>query len=241
MSFWKKFFKSRLQADGTFFMQVKGLTGFLPKDAGLYEIAFRHSSASRRTAGGPPVNNQRLEYLGDAVLGLVAAEYLYKEFPKGDEGLLTSMRSKLVSRKNLNRIARNMGLEDLLVSRFSRRRAPQSAYGDALEALVGAVYLDLGFNSAREFVLRSIFEKHVDLRELEKRVTSYKSALLEWAQKNKRKVAFRLMDSWGESHNMTFRIQVEIDGQEPLLATGASKKKAEEKAARLAYEKLKQG
>lgn len=239
MSFWKNLFKSRLPADGTFFVQIQKLIGQRPNHADLYHIAFRHSSASERQEGGRPINNQRLEYLGDSVLGMVAAEYLYHHFPQGDEGALTSMRSKLVSRKNLNRIGHNMGLEKLLVSKFHSRKMPQSASGDALEALVGAVYLDLGFEAAKTFILEKVIGPKLDLRELHSKVSSYKSALLEWSQKRKVPVTIQTVDSWGESHNMTFKVQLEVDGLPPLTATGPSKKKAEEKVAKLAYEKIK--
>ena len=133
-----------------------------PLDLSLYELAFRHSSASRQNSNSKPQNNERLEFLGDAVLGAVVADYLYQKYPNKDEGFLTSMRSKIVSRSNLNNIAKTLGIKDAVVSNLNKKKPAKSLGGDTLEALIGAIYLDKGILSAQNFIHNKIIFIHFD-------------------------------------------------------------------------------
>ena len=222
---------------GNFFFEIKELTGFEPQDQQHYKLALRHSSATRETKGAR-LNNQRLEYLGDAILGGIVADYLYQEYPESGEGFLTSMRSKIVSRRHLNQLGIKMGLNNMVVKRTSRTVNAKSIYGDALEALIGAVYLDRGFDDTKSFVLNKIINIHVDLSQLENRIASHKGALLEWGQKNRKEVVFEISGCWGESHARKYEISLKIEGELISTGSGSSKKKAEEEAARLAYKRI---
>lgn len=222
---------------GNFFFEIKQLTGFEPLAEEHYKLALRHSSASRE-AKGARLNNQRLEYLGDAILGAIVADFLYQKYAESGEGFLTSMRSKIVSRRHLNQLGIKMGLNKMVVKRTSRTVNAKSIYGDALEALIGAVYLDRGFEDTRKFVLDKIINVHVDLDALENRIASHKGAILEWGQKNKKEVAFEITGCWGESHARKYEISLKIEGDVVSTGSGSSKKKAEEEAAKLAYKKI---
>lgn len=201
----------------------------------LYRTAFRHSSLSVREYE----SNERLEFLGDAVLGAVIAEFLFKKFPYRSEGYLTEMRAKMVSRSQLNNIALRMGLDemvryneaDLLLSR-------RSLVGNALEALIGAVFLDRGYLAARRFVLNKIVKPFLDTEEIEVSEFNYKSKLLEWSQKTGNPVSFVVKD-YSRSRNRTFyRVAAVVNSEELGVAEDSSKKNAEKMAARLAFERL---
>ena len=212
------------------------LLGFSPRKSELYAIALRHSSAGNPSNG--KINNQRLEYLGDAVLGMVVAEYLYRKLPTKDEGYLTQMRSKIVSRRQLNGLAEKMGLQDLIETRNHKPRSGQAILGDALEALIGAIYIDQGYKKARFFVTEKMIEKHVRFKDLENTVISFKGRLLEWGQKNKKDIQLQVREIEGNSSRPAFECQV-IQGQKVVTSSkGRSKKKAEERASEQACEKL---
>jgi len=235
---WIKKLSSRFRkGSGNFFFEIQQLTGFKPIAEEHYKLALRHSSASRENKG-TRLNNQRLEYLGDAILGAIVADFLYQQYPDSGEGFLTSMRSKIVSRKHLNQLGVKMGLNKLVVKRTSRTANAKSIYGDALEALIGAVYLDRGFDDTRSFVLSKIIHVHVHLEKLENRIASHKGVLLEWGQKNRRVITFDISGCWGQSHARKYEISLKIDGELISTGQGSSKKKAEEEAARLAYKKV---
>lgn len=235
---WLKRLSSRFRKDnGNFFFEIKNITGFDPLSEEHYKLAFRHSSASRENQGAR-LNNQRLEYLGDAILGAIVADYLYDRYPESGEGYLTSMRSKIVSRRHLNQLGMKMGLNKLVVKKTSRTVNAKSIYGDALEALIGAVYLDRGFADTKAFVLERIINVHVDVDTLENRIASHKGAILEWGQKHKKEITFEITGCYGESHARKFEISMKIDGDLISTGSGSSKKKAEEEASRLAYKKI---
>lgn len=233
MHFFLRIFSSRKSRDEKFLLAIKQLIGFKPKNLGLYRLALRHSSSNSTRQNTH--NNERLEFLGDAVLGAIVSDHLYKAYPNEAEGFLTSMRSKIVSRSNLNNIGKKIGLEPLIVSRLDRQKGAKSLYGDALEAVIGAVYLDLGASYAKQFVHTNVLAAHVDLKSLESHIISYKGLIIEWAQKHHKAFDFKLVDSWGKQHSKTFKISLYIDGDAVATGLGASKKQAEETAAKTAF------
>lgn len=234
---WLRKLRSRFSKNGELFSTLEDLIGVLPVNESYYRLAFRHSSASRSN-GGLRMNNQRLEFLGDAILGAVVADFLYTRYPESPEGFLTNMRSKIVSRKHLNHIALKLNLNKLIVKKTARGVQAKSIHGDTLEALIGAVYLDLGYGTCRNFILNRIIDSHVDLSAIEGRIASHKGAILEWGQKNKRDVRFELTGCYGKSHARQYEISLFIDDELTGTGKGSSKKKAEEDASRVAYKKL---
>jgi ribonuclease-3 len=182
---------------------IKAVIGFWPKDLSLYKLALRHASAYPFRKKRGERNNERLEYLGDAVIDLVVAEALFYRFPKEDEGYLTKMRSKLVSRNNLNRVADELGLPNLLVANLKGNHS-ESVYGDALEALVGACYIDLGLQKTQYFVMRAIVDPFVTNAELMDTTHNYKSEVIEHFQGFKKSFRFEELERNGEQHNATF-------------------------------------
>ncbi|HBF19840.1 MAG TPA: ribonuclease III, partial [Cryomorphaceae bacterium] len=162
--------------------------------------------------------------------------YLYEQYPQAGEGFLTSMRSKIVSRKHMNQLAIQIGLHKMLVKKTPRNTHAKSIYGDAIEALIGAIFLDRGYNACQTFIENRILREQVDLKHLENRIASHKGALLEWGQKNKHEVVFDVTGCWGESHARKYEITILLDGKAVSTGKGTSKKRAEEEAARLAYQ-----
>lgn len=212
-----------------FYSRLIRILGFLPGKIGLYELAFIHKSASLSDSKGNPLNYERLEYLGDAVLGIVIAEFLYRQFPDRNEGFLTKMRSKIVNGDNLSVLTQQMGLTQLLDNRIQNEQASRHILGDAFEALIGAIYLDKGYRRTRRFVLRRVIRKHVDLVELERNETNFKSQLIEWAQKNRKEVTFYTdIEPYDPTHFISF---VSIGDTLFGSGTGVSKKEAEQNAA----------
>lgn len=234
---WLKKISSHFRKDGNFFLAVAEIIGQKPDDERYYQLAFRHSSATRK-AGDKRLNNQRLEFLGDAILGAVIADYLYRKYPKAGEGFLTSMRSKIVSRKHLNEVGLKLRLNKLVVKKTARTTNAKSIYGDALEALIGALYLDKGYASCEEFIVSRVLGHHVDISALENKIASYKGKILEWGQKNKRDVIFTVTKSYGESHAMQYEVALTVNGEKLSTGKGSSKKKAEEDASRAAYKQI---
>ena len=222
---------------------IRGMTGLRPNDPGIYLAAFRRkvrTDANQRSAN---MRYERLEYLGDAVLGVLMAEYLYEKYPNGDEGYLTSMRSKVVSRKALNRIAEKMGIPqwmDMGRSRNGRQGQTSSVPGNTLEALVGAVYIDRGWNAARYFVHRRMLDPYVNFDKVETEVISYKSLLIEHIQKQRKTFRFDVIDEDGKDRNR-FSVAFFVDDEEVATGSGQSKKSAEEAASRAAAKVLKIG
>lgn len=220
---------------------IAHIIGEKPSNVRLYQLAFRHTSASKETAiKGFKESNERLEYLGDAVLGMVIAEFLFKKFPYKDEGFLTEIRSRIVNRESLNGIARKLGLDKLIEYDGSRGRvmpARTSMYGDALEALVGAIYLDKGFAFSRRFILKELLS-HYDLDVLINNNANFKSRLIEWAQREGKRVEFEILSERGTNHFREFIAQVTVNDEPFAKGSGYSKKKAEQSAAEKACELL---
>lgn len=239
--FWNRLFSKKpafSHEKGEFHHRIAQITGVQPSDITLYELAFRHSSASKRKDDSGWSNNERLEFLGDAILGAIVAEHLYDRYPDENEGFLTSMRAKMVSRKNLNHIASELGLAPMVISRLDQQKPARSLLGDVLEALIGAIYLDSGMDATRSFITQKVIEEHTEFTQLENSVVSFKSAFIEYVQANRRKHEFRLEDKWGKNHSLTFKIGLYLDGDRVAEGCGTSKKRAEETAAQTACDLL---
>lgn len=224
-----------------FYLFIRDLIGFYPRRLSFYDIAFTHRSASRLDSQGNVVNNERLEYLGDAVLGAIIADFLYNRFPQEDEGFLTKMRSKLVNRAILTSLTYEMGLNLFIDSNAANAIDKSHIYGDALEALIGAIYLDRGYTAAKFFVTKRILPKYVDLYELEQQDTNFKSKLIEWSQKNKHSIKFETFEEvvTNGGRQPKFISIVEIDSKETGKGQGSSKKEAQQNAAKDSLTKLK--
>ncbi len=210
----------------SFEQKLYAVLGYYPQNIELYRQALTHKSYKKR--GG--LDNERLEFLGDAILGSVVGEILYQEFPKGSEGFLTQMRSKIVSRKTLNKLALEIGLNKLV--RYHKSAAHRSLYGNALEALVGAIYLDKGHNNSIAFIKEKLIIPYLDLQKLTKEVVSYKSKVLEWGQQHKTEIIFKVIDSSGKDHKKSYKVLLLIGGEEKSTGEGTSIKRAEEQAAK---------
>ncbi|MCJ8208470.1 ribonuclease III [Mucilaginibacter sp. RS28] len=236
----RRFYKLYLSPSRTYVKTLKNLLGFVPGNLSLYRLAFRHKSVAQNVRKGVKNSNERLEFLGDAVLGSVVAEVLFKLYPYEDEGFLTELRSKIVNRANLNQLARKLGFEKLIEydNRMISGTRQGSLLGDAFEALVGAVYLDKGYDFTKSFLISHIIKPHIDIHTLEQTETNFKSKLIEWCQRHGKDVTFELVtNEEGESAKL-FTIRVNIDGETMGTGKEFSKKHAEKLAAEKACESL---
>lgn len=234
----KNIFQSRSEKNGVFFNALRKILGFRPKDISLYEIAFTHRSTNERSPDGQPQNYERLEFLGDAMLGAVIAAHLYKKVPDGDEGYLTKMRSKVVSREHLNELGRDLNLVSYLRSSVPTQQFSGNIYGNVFEALVGAIYLDRGIKYCERFIHKRVIKPYVDIKKLEGKVISYKSLVIEWCQKLKKQFVFEIYEDTGKDELKHFAVRLKIDNEVVAKARATSKKKAEERASKRAYYKL---
>jgi ribonuclease III len=220
---------------------LKNLLGFIPGNLYLYQMAFRHKSVAVAVKKGAKNSNERLEFLGDAILGAVVAELLFKMYPYKDEGFLTEMRSKIVSRVNLNQLARKLGFDELIQYDSKMVNYPgksSSLLGDAFEALIGAVYLDKGYLFTRNFLLNRIIKPHVDIHLLEQTETNFKSRLIEWCQSTGNEILFEVTNNAeGESAKL-FTVDAIIAGEVKGTGRDYNKKNAEKLAAEKACEAL---
>jgi ribonuclease-3 len=225
-----------------FYLFFKNILGFTPRNTRLYQMAFIHKSKSVETGTGARVNNERLEYLGDAVLGAIVAEYLYKKYPYQDEGFLTEMRSKLVSRANLNKLARKIGLPELVQSAKGAQGGFKSVDGDAFEALVGAIYLEKGYRFTRRVLIDKVITAHIDIDALAHADWNYKSKLIDWAQKGQHKISFDVERVFvqGKESRKEYDVRVIIDGKPAEHAVDYSIKAAEQLAAEKTYKRFQQ-
>ena len=222
--------------DKKFYLLLRTHLKITPGKIKLYEIAFLHRSASLTFNDGSVVNNERLEYLGDAVLDAIVADYLFKKFPRKKEGFLTQMRSKIVKRSNLDLLARNIGIDYMVVSNTNRNIHKKHIYGDAFEALIGAIYLDKGYKKTKRYVVKYIIKNFVNLEELISKETDFKSRIIEWGQKNKVILTFETTEEYTEVEQApTFVTHVKTNDQMLGNGTGKSKKEAEQNAAEQAY------
>ena len=233
--FWLKVYFSK---DKKLFISLKNLLGFYPYNLSVYKLAFCHRSSAEEHPSGMKMSNERLEYLGDAVLGAVVAEMLFKKFPFREEGFLTEMRSKIVNRDHLNRLALKLGLNDFMNGNIDPASKTRSIYGDAFEALIGAVYIDHGYARTRNLILERFIRHHVDLEEIEFQDHNFKSKLINWAQRERRKAEFELLEEVDNGGKRLLRVRVLIDGSEHGRGEDYSKKRAEQLAAQKACEEL---
>lgn len=214
---------------------IKKITGLKVKDVSIYETAFTHKSMGLKTLKGFAQSYERLEFLGDAILGAVIAEYIYNKVPSGDEGYLTKMRSKIVSREHLNELGLDFGLIKYAQTQVPTRNFGANIHGNLFEAVVGAVYLDRGFAACKKFICKKVIEPYVDIEKLEGKVISYKSLLIEWCQKHKKKFEYNTYEDTGADEIRHFAVKLSIDQRVIAKARATSKKKAEEKASKRAF------
>lgn len=235
MEFPKHIFNSHPAEDGDFFLGIKHILGFKPKKLKIYKKAFLHRSANKKDKDGNPMNYERLEFLGDAMLGTIISRYLFNEVPLGDEGYLTKMRSKIVSRDHLNELGKDLNLIKYVESRIPKSHFGENIHGNVFEALVGAIYLDRGYDYCVKFIEKRVIVPYVDIELLEGKVISYKSLLIEWCQKKKKNFDYDVYEDTGNDPLKHFAVKLSIGGSIVAKARATSKKKAEERASKRAY------
>jgi ribonuclease-3 len=223
-----------------FSSRLKKILGFKPGNLKLYEIAFIHRSATFTLTDGKKVNNERLEFLGDAVLDAILSDYLFEKFPDATEGFMTKIRSRIVNRDILNQLAVSMGIHEVLISNISSVQPTKNLYGDALEALIGSVFLDKGFRKTKKLFIRNVLNKYLDLDVIVKTDTDYKSLVFEWVQKHKSNLIFTYNEEYDFNRKKSvFSTILIIDREEMGKGNGSSKKEAEQEAASQAWKRLK--
>ena len=237
----------RKRINGTFLLdkqefssRLKKILGFRPGNLRLYEIAFIHRSASFTLPDGKRVNNERLEYLGDAVLDAILSDFLFEIFPDANEGFLTKIRSRIVNRDVLNQLALSMGINNILISNISSVHPTKNLYGDAFEALIGSVFLDKGFKKTKKLFLKNVLNKYLDLNLIVNTDTDYKSLVFEWVQKHKSNLIFTYNEEYDFNlKKSVFSTTLFIDKKELGEGHGSSKKEAEQEASSQAWKRLK--
>ncbi len=239
MNLIRKITNSHTAKDEEFIMAMKKVLGYRPKKVDFYKEAFTHSSLKKVKKSGSPKNYERLEFLGDAVLGAVIANYLFKKIPSGDEGYLTQMRSKIVSREHLNELGKDLNLIKFVESSIPNANFGDNIHGNLFEALIGAIHSDRGYSFTEKFIYRFVIEPYVDIERLEGKITSYKSVLIEWSQKNKKRIKYNVYEDTGNDTLKHFSVKLLVDQDLVSKGRATSKKKAEEIASKRAYYKLK--
>lgn len=214
------------------------MLGFLPGHLSLYKLAFIPKSAQQKNTSGTRLNNERLEYLGDAVLDAIVANYLFNRFPEGDEGFMTKLRARIVKRKNLDYLATKIGIPALINSGIEAGTSSKHMYGNAFEALMGAIYLDRGYRTARMFFEKKVLKKHMDLVQLAKKDPDYKSRIIEWSQKNRVEIAFETKEEHLPGRGPVFVSVTRLNEEAKGTGKGDSKKEAEQQAAKVALKNI---
>ena len=209
---------------------IRTITGFTPSNIELYRLATLHSSKSRKV-GGFKESNERLEYLGDAILGAAVADYLFKKYPFKDEGFLTEIRSRIVNRETLNQIARKLGIPSIVQSDTQNTKLHQVILGNALEAIVGAIYLDKGYPRCKKFVVDKLIQPYLNIEEVVNSDTNFKSKVIEWSQRNNTEIRFEIQSTKKGKAGKEFVAQLLVAGQPYGQGFGYTKKKAEQDAA----------
>ncbi|MDR2775845.1 MAG: ribonuclease III [Tannerella sp.] len=221
------------------YLSLYNILGFYPDNIELYEQAFIHRSLSMTQQDGRRSNNERLEFLGDAVLDAIIADIVYQHSPNKKEGFLTNTRSKIVQRESLNQIALELGVDKKVTSMPYATTHHKYMYGNALEALIGAIYLDQGYGRCCKFVKERIINKHISLDKLANREVNFKSRLLEWGQKTKLHIEFDLIESFtDEDGNPVFQTSVSLEGTPLGIGTGSTKKESQQLAAKNVIRKI---
>jgi len=232
----RKFYNHFLSSDRQFARSVANIIGFTPSNLQIFKQAFSHKSAVDPKLH-TVTSNERLEYLGDSILSSIVAEYLFQKYPNSNEGFLTKMRSKIVKRKTLNRIADDMGI-DVVLQENNDTRLSESMKGNALEALVGAIYLEKGFDETKEIVISKILRRHLNIQNLEDTDDNYKSQLLEYCQKNGSEIDYRVIERFKMENRDRFKIAVYVNGKEIASGEDFNKKSAEQNASYKALKSL---
>lgn len=218
-------------ADKDLYEYIHNIFGFYPKNITLYRVAFTHKSMAVETIGHYHVSNERMEYLGDSVLSTAVADYLFHTYPTQPEGFLTEMRSRIVSRVSLNKLSEKLGFGDYIRHTPDVGNNARSMGGNAFEALMGAIYLDRGFDFAKRIIIERIIKVHLDLEQLQSTDVNFKSKLLEWSQKKRKTIVFQQLEEIGEGHKKQFHVQIVIDGKPYADAFDRSIRGAEQLAA----------
>lgn len=239
MNLIRKITNSHSFKDEEFIKAMRKILGYRPKKIHFYQEAFTHSSLKKLNDKGLPMNYERLEFLGDAILGAVIANYLFKKIPTGDEGYLTQMRSKIVSREHLNELGKDLDLKKFVESTIPNNNFGDNIHGNLFEALIGAIQSDMGYAFTEKFIFRFVIEPYVDIERLEGKITSYKSVLIEWSQKSRKKIKYNVYEDTGNDTLKHFSVKLSIDQDIVSKGRATSKKKAEEIASKRAYYKLK--
>jgi ribonuclease-3 len=233
-------FKRISKKDKRLVAAVKSIVGYKPFRLELYRLVTQHSSIAKTLPNGFRASNERLEYLGDAILGAVVADYLFKKYPFRDEGFLTEIRSRIVNRESLSNLARKIGISNMLEADFKAGKYHfKSIYGDMMEAFIGAVYIDKGYKYCQKFIINKLLIPHFDLDEIIENNTNYKSILIEWSQKENKSIRFDIEDCKQEGAKREFRAVVIVNSEKIARGAGLNKKKAEQNAAFKACQKLK--
>jgi ribonuclease III len=220
--------------------RLRKILGFRPGNLRLYEIAFIHRSASYTLPDGKKINNERLEYLGDAILDAILSDFLFEEFPNASEGFMTKIRSRIVNRDVLNQLALSMGINKILVSNISSFHTTKNLYGDAFEALIGAVFIDKGFRKTKKLFIKNVLRKYLNLDKIVSTDTDYKSLVFEWVQKKKANLIFTYNEEYDfDSKKSLFSTVLLINKEEFGKGQGVSKKEAEQEASNQAWKRIK--
>jgi|TARA_B110000967_G_scaffold114429_1_gene117086 ribonuclease-3 len=235
MNFIRKIVNPHSEEDQELYYELKKLLNFSPRSINKYKKAFTHRSVQMTDNKGNPINYERLEFLGDSILGSVIAAYLYKKVPSGSEGYLTQMRSKIVSREHLNELGKDLNLIRFITTNLDQANFGDNIHGNIFEALIGAIYLDKGYNFSQKFIFENVIIPYVDIEKLEGKITSYKGLIIEWCQKQKKKYKFDTYEDSGNEPIKHFSVKVSIDGEQIAKGRATSKKKAEEQASKRVY------
>ena len=222
------------------YLSLYRIIGFYPHDISYYKLALMHKSVMRRNAKGKPVNNERLEFLGDAILDAIVGDIVYRHFPGKREGFLTNTRSKLVQRDTLNKLAQEMGIDQLIMS--SGHSSSHNSYmgGNAFEALVGALYLDHGYNACMKFMQKRILAQMINIDKVAYKEVNFKSKLIEWCQKNKVKINFKMLEQKTDNNGSPmFNYAVELEDIECGSGKGYSKKESQQLASKITLNRLR--
>ena len=235
MNFIRKIVQSHSKEDVALHNELKKLLNFSPRKINKYKKAFTHRSVQMTDKKGNPINYERLEFLGDSILGSVIAAYLYKKVPSGSEGYLTQMRSKIVSREHLNELGKDLNLIRFVKSNIDQANIGDNIHGNIFEALIGAIFMDRGYNFCQKFIHQNVIVPHVDIAKLEGKITSYKGLIIEWCQKQKKKYTFDTYEDSGNDPVKHFSVKISINGEQIAKGRATSKKKAEEQASKRVY------
>jgi len=227
--------QSSTQDDREFYVAMQRLLKFSPKQLEFYQKAFTHRSLKKVDKNGEPYNYERLEFVGDAMLGSVIASYLFIKVPNQSEGYLTQMRSKIVSREHLNELGKDLNLISFVKSNIPKNNIGDNIHGNIFEALIGAIYLDRGYDYCNKFIYDKVIVPYVDIPKLEGKITSYKGLIIEWCQKNKKKYFIDTYEDTGNEPVKHFSVKIKIDDIQIAKGRATSKKKAEEQASKRVY------